>query len=675
MAGFIRRFGQFPSADVLTAIEGVNIIDLPPSGSIQGVGTGFACLIGEFQDCTFAVEFNETTALFEENMRPVEVVTAQDLANKSGGFDSTIGQFGGDGGNGFVALRNKGFSRLAIVPINLASSAGIKIWRELPTNTSVTDPTPSTPVAGGQVPAGTEFRSGVDRIKTAAPVFFADTEAFVTGVDGSVVAAAAAATQVFNSAGSTFETDGVQEGDILVCGVFGAAGAPGANAFTLRIVSVTSETGLVVEQLDGSNFAFTTDPATVFRIHPAAVASVGGQRQFSEAPGYNVPVRPLTDGQGTGSDVADGSWPVGTALTPVIVPPAITATTADPLSGLSGATNPATTVDYEALVQRSNAANDAALDALYSTAFDSLLDEDLPAREVNIVWAARRSNNNRTKLRQHVLDASAVGIGRTGVVSPELDITKSTALATVTGDTAPGVGATRDERVDYSWPPALTFIPEAVGIEIATADGKVTDQGDLDVSYDGFLVSILSNLAPERNPGEATTVTARAQAGALGIARNVPKLDINAYTLLRRRGIAGYRVDPTVGNVIQSGVTTSLISGQKNINRRRMADFIQDSLAARLVQLAKQPLTDDLEDTILTESTEFLEELLSADNPAAQRIQSFAPVDGVSGNTPELRAKGVFVIIVRVQTLATADFITIQTEIGEGVVTTTELAA
>ena len=56
MAGFIRRFGEFPSEAVLTAIEGVNIIDLPPPGSIIGVGTGFACIVGEVPDVTCAVE-------------------------------------------------------------------------------------------------------------------------------------------------------------------------------------------------------------------------------------------------------------------------------------------------------------------------------------------------------------------------------------------------------------------------------------------------------------------------------------------------------------------------------------------------------------------------------------------------------------------------------------------
>ena len=671
MAGFIRRFGEFPSEDVLTAIEGVNVISLPPPGSITGVGTGFACLVGEFPDMTYAVEVNETTGAITANPRAVEVFTAKDLQDKGGGFDSTLGQFGGDCGNAFLEYRNKSFSRFAILPIFMASAAGLRVFRKLPTNTSATSPTPVVPVEGAIVAAGREFRDGPDRIKTASRVVFGDTVAFVEGIDGSVTTAPSAVTQIFTGPTSTFITDGVQEGDALVMGVVGGASTLGSNADTYRIQAVTSETALVLEKQDGSFFVLTTDAATVFRIHPAAVADSGKNHQLSEQAGCLVPCRPLTDGQGTGSSAADGNWTVSTALTPLVVPPALTATSADPLSGLAARTGPTTVVAFEALVQKPNAANDAALDALYSAAIDTLLDEEDPARSINILWTARKSTNNRTKLKTHVLAASAIGIGRTCCIAPELDITKATALATVGGNTSPGVGATRDQRVFYSWPPALSFIPEAVGILLATADGKTTDQGDLDIPYDGYLASVLSNLAPERNPGEATTTTRAAQASVLGIGRNVPTLNINSYKFLKSKGIAGLRIDRKAGPIIQSGITSSLIAGEKNIARIRMADFIEDSIADRLVELAKQPLTESLKDTILTETTEFLEGLLSIDNLASQRISGFNPVDGVSGNTDAALAKGIYVIIIQVRTLASADHITIQTEIGEGVVITT----
>lgn len=675
MAGFIRRFSNFPSQAELEAIEGVNIIDLAPPGSIEGVGVGHSALVGEFADMSSAVAVDETTGVVSSDPVPVQVITAKDLTDKGGGFDETLGQFGGDGGNAFVELRNKKFSELSILAVNLTSTAGIRVWRELPTNKSATDATPVVAVQGAVVEAGTEFRATPDRIKTATRLVFADTPAFISGVDGNVTTAAAAATQAFGSPGSLFVTGSqpVKEGDIVATGVIGAASPTGPNAFTLRVVSVDTETTLTLERLDGTNFAFTTDAALPFRIHDAAVADTGKDHQLSEQAGYLIPCRPLTDGQGTGSSAADGSWTVSTLLTPLVVPPALTATTADPLSGLTASTGPTTTVDYVAAVQQPNAPNDAALDALYDTAIDAFLNDQAPARDVNLLWGARSSNNIRTKLRAHALQQSGQGIGRMTAISPELDITKASALATVGGDTAPGVGATRHERVVYSWPPVITFVPEAVGKVIATADGKTTDQGDLDTPGMGWLIATMSTLAPERNPGEATETTATSLAGVLGIARNVPTLDINGYKFLKQKGISGLRIDRRVGPNIQSGITSSLTSGQKNINRRRMADFIEDSIADRLVEMAKLPLTEELKDTILTETTEFLEGLLSANNPAAQRIAGFNPVDGVSGNTPELEACGIYVIIVSVRTLATADHITIQADIGEGVVLTQTL--
>lgn len=670
MAGFVRRFGEFPSEAALTAIEGVNIIDLPPPGSIAGVGTGVACLVGEFADMTFAVEVNETTGAVTENIQPVEAFSAQDLLDKLGGFDETLGQFGGDCGNAFAELRNKGFFRLVCVPINLASAVGVRLWRDLPTNAGTTNPTPIVPVPSAVVAAGRQFTTGTDNLRIAQRVVFSDDVAIVTGVDGAVSTAAAAATQTFESPGSTFVTDGVQEGDILVTGVIGAASPFGDNAFTLRIVAVVSETELTVEAMDGTDFNFTTNAAEVFRIHPAAAADTGKQNAFGDDAGYLIPVRPLTDGQGNLADAVDNTWAVGTVCTPSLVPTAASASSYNSLSGLGLATHPSTTLDFTAAVQKANPPNDAAIAALYTSAFTALLNEEAPSREVNIVWCARKDNTIRSSLRQHVIDASAVGIARVACISPELDITKLTALSTVSGSSAPGVGATRDERVNYSWPPVLTFVPEAVGFDLATADGKTTDEGILDMTGDGFLASILSNLAPERNPGESSQTTRRALAGVLGIGRNVPALSMNSYIQLRNVGIAGLRIDRVSGPVIQSGVTSSLTAGQKNINRRRMADFIQDSLASRFVQLSKLPLTESLKQTITGEATEFLEGLLSINNPATQRITAFE-VDNKSGNTPTLESKGIFVLIVRVRTLATADFITVQAEVGEGVVITT----
>jgi hypothetical protein len=135
---------------------------------------------------------------------------------------------------------------------------------------------------------------------------------------------------------------------------------------------------------------------------------------------------------------------------------------------------------------------------------------------------------------------------------------------------------------------------------------------------------------------------------------------------LRGKGIAALRIDRTAGPIFQSGITTSLTSGEKNINRRRMADFLEDSLSQRLVQFSKLPLTQSLKDTMVGETDAFLASLLSANNPPAQRINGYL-IDDKSGNTPTLEAQGIFVIIVKVRTLATSDFIVLTASVGESV--------
>jgi hypothetical protein len=181
---------------------------------------------------------------------------------------------------------------------------------------------------------------------------------------------------------------------------------------------------------------------------------------------------------------------------------------------------------------------------------------------------------------------------------------------------------------------------------------------------------VLSNLPPERNPGQAGSPVKEVMAPILGVQRGVTSLGLGDYINLRAQGVVGLRMDRTSGPIFQSGVTSSLVSGQKNINRRRMADFIQDSAADALAPLAKQPATQSWKDTVTGQVDSFLLELLSPNNPAAQRIDGYT-VDDKSGNTASLSAKGIFVVIAKVRMTPTGDFIVLQTEVGESVVVTT----
>jgi len=662
VSGFIRRYQFNPGAEIIKQIEGVVIVDLPPPGSIQGVGTGTTCVVGEYENMQYAVTISDS-GVVTTNPQPVEVFSSADMLTKVGGWDEFLGDFGADMGNAFVEIRNKRFSRLICAPVDLLTPSGgsqgtVRLWRQLPTNQSATVAQPITPVVAGQVSAGYEFLGGTDRIRLASTVTFGDAAAYTSGIDGAITAAGAAVTQTFNSATGDFVNEGVEAGDILVLGVIDGAGALGANADTYRVVSVTSATAIVVQKLDGASFNWTTGTAQPWRLHVANTADSAGtaQVQLSSTAGYNVLARPL-----------DATIPVATALTPSPVPTAPSATVWEPLSGLDGVTHPSTAITYDANVHAPNVTTTSLVNARYQAAIDALVNDVYPARDINIVVSARKSSLIRTKLKSHVLQASALGLTRRAIISPNID---ELDLVDVIGTASPGVGATRTDRIDYSWPGVQTFVPEAVGFEIATSDGSTTTDGILDVTGDTWLAAVESNLPPERNPGQATSPVPEVMAPVLSTARGTPNLGLAEYVTLKGAGICAVRFDRTAGPIFQSGVTSSLVSGEETILRRRMADFIQDSVARRVVFLSKQPLTRNLKDTITGEIVAFLDELLSPGNPSAQRIYGYE-VDDVSGNTPAMEAQGIFVVIIAVRLTPTADFIVIQTNIGQGVVLST----
>lgn len=663
--GFTRRFSQFPSIDVLTQIEGVVTVDQAPTGQIGGVSSGVACLVGEFADCTLGIAIDASGAI-TTRPRPTECFGPQDQADKLGGWDETIGEFGGDHGSGFVELQNKAFSRLVVVPINLASSRGARLWRKLPTNASATSPVPVVPVSGATVPAGREFKSGNNRARTAARVQFSAPPEFKTGVDGAVTAAGApAATQSFGSAAGGFlavvrpdGTLGVRVGDALVVGVIGGAAGLGANADTFRVQTVTSDVALAVEKQSGATFDWTTAAALPWRIHTGDSADTGGENALAAAGSYVVPMRPL-----------DATIAAATTITPTVAPPALTALSADPLSGLAMKTDPTTGLVFAANVQTPNIGSTAELDVLYGLAIDALIDDDLPEREVTHLWSARSSANIDTKGSAHVAAQKQTGIGRIWLFAPPLD---TTSLSTILGDAAPGAGAHRAREGIFNWPGVITFIPQAVGTNVKGADGLLYKNGQFDTPSTSWNAAILSQLAPERNPGQASDPVKTIMASAFSIQRNVSGLGIGQYTQLRAKGVMAPRLDRDSGMIFQSGVTRSLLAGEHEVYTRRFSFYVEDNVASFLAPFSKEVLTEALKDDIVGALHDFFDGLLSPNNTATARIRGYE-VDPVGGNTEQLGNAGVFVVQYSVEMRLIANTIVQQASVGYGVLNIAQL--
>ncbi len=351
-------------------------------------------------------------------------------------------------------------------------------------------------------------------------------------------------------------------------------------------------------------------------------------------PFANVPIRPATDD--------------GTALGGLV---SAVDTVTDSLFAAFAVTNP---LPVDA------ALSEAAVDAQYQAALDSTLNLNSVAREANLVWSARQSNNLRRMLRDNAVSASANGMfGRVAVTRAPM----GTAIATARGTAEPGVGATRNQRLVYCWPQWRSFVPTIALRGVAGGDG-FTDDGVIDIGADGFLVSVCSQLAPEENPGQLTGFLG----AVVGLESAAPELTITDYTNLRGSGICGPRMDEG-SPIYQSGVTSvdpTVNPNLRNIARRRMADFIQDSMARRAKAFSKKLSTRSRRNAIVGEQNAFLRGLLSPNNPDRARIEGYV-LDTKNGNTKESLAAGLFRVITRVRTLPSLDSIAVQTQIGETV--------
>lgn len=312
-----------------------------------------------------------------------------------------------------------------------------------------------------------------------------------------------------------------------------------------------------------------------------------------------------------------------------------------------------------------------AIDTRYQNALNAGLPGSTVVANVDIVASARQSDAIRTALLAHVVAASSEGPGRRANIRPPI----GTSLATAIGAVAPGVGATRAERVNYCYP----HFEQTLG-ELAELDPtEVISSQFILIGADSAMASILSVLAPENNPGQSTSeffdgglinpYIRKLEDGL--ITPGVPtRFSLANYISMKAAGVAGLRYSNEITEwVFQSGVTSVSPTQEPSrvaINRRHMADFLEDSMAAIALRYNKKPRTTDRLNALIGDITGFLELMLSAADLAKQRIDAYS-IDTKSGNTPQLQGSGITVIIVNVRTLDDLNQIVLQTTIGPNV--------
>lgn len=738
--GFIRRFGFDPGLAVLTAIEGVVIIDREPPLDITGVGAGVVTCVAEFENGPFAL--------------PTEVEGSGDLLATFGGFGYTYDGVASqnpcarsrraDGavnpeywnGNGFIALVNKRFSKLIITRVD--TSVGSVAFTRLASVSGGGDftfdlePAQTLQIDVGAGDVAATFNAAAATKQSADgtyPTTFAGGESVTVAVDGTqFVVTFQASDQTHNDViarinsflGYTAATaqslkttiTGRQRGTggsvqiVAVSGslvttatgftpglaVAGTGNVVNIDAVTVAeantIVSATSGlTGVVVDRDANGNVRATnvtgggagtikvdtTSTATAFGFPLGTSASAasgvagsipaGTRVQTSNgsivwvtmqdvpvlaasAGPYSVPVRHALD-DGTGASSTSGT---AVKVTEAIALGAFAVSNSLPLSA---------------------ALTESQIDARYAAAIATTQNVSSVAAQTNILFSGRQSNVVRTQLRANADDASNNGcFGRMACIRPPLGTLRSAARS---ASAQPGVGAYRDQRTVYCFPGVNTFVPQIAALGSAGGAG-FTDTGNIDVGWDSWVASLMSNLPPEENIGQATTFLNLINSLEVGNA-DIQTLTIDDYIAFRAAGICAPRIDGGVA-FAQSAVNSvdpSLQPNLKNIARRRMADFIQDSLSLLLMSFDKKLATKQRRALVLSAIGSFMDGLVSASNPSLQRIDSYS-LDGITGNTKAAIALGVYRVILRVKTLSSLDSIVLDTEIGETVEITEQAA-
>lgn len=299
------------------------------------------------------------------------------------------------------------------------------------------------------------------------------------------------------------------------------------------------------------------------------------------------------------------------------------------------------------------------MDNAYTAALAVTLDERLPSAQANYLLIARRTDAVVRDGISNTASADAEGLfGRKYITGNP--------LGTAPGDVIdPFIAGTisRTDKMFYTGLGLKVRVPNISAVGTAGGLGFTAD-GIITVRPDGPLTTICATLPPENNPGEASGLIEQFfEVDPFG-----SQLSIETYKFFKANGIAAPRRGLTDGMAFQSGITSSLNPSRLTAARRKMADFILDSLQLVLPLFIKKLNTQVRRDNVRSSMNNFLSGLESEQNPELARIEGYTLNDGQPPNTDALRAAGVHIVEADVRTLASMDNIVVQATIGEGVV-------
>lgn len=223
------------------------------------------------------------------------------------------------------------------------------------------------------------------------------------------------------------------------------------------------------------------------------------------------------------------------------------------------------------------------------------------------------------------------------------------------GDAITDVANYRDSdgRLIYAWPYVYTTIS---GVKTLTSPAA-------------WVASVFSQTSP--HVALSFSENTRFLAGIVDLEFKEGR---NGYISLNEAGILALERDLDIGFLIKNAVTTNIINSEKReVLRRRMADFLTDSMAFFLKNyqnaVNSKEKRDEVKSAILDFDTRLVRDKIL---PGEQDVKEGKPllVDTESLNTDSVVALGMFKILYKRRIFSSMRFIVLQAEIGTGVVVT-----
>jgi hypothetical protein len=732
---FVRRFTSIPTLEVIRSIEGVCLVDLAPPAPGTGVGTGVVLLVGEFEDGYFATDAEAKGGVeifgggdFLAKFGGFGFTYDNVIANHPCGR-----RHGGEcwNGNGWLKAYKLKCQRLIVSRVDtsvgevsfspMASIDGdagpfalaVGMTLSVTTNTGTAACTAlaaavahvdGTGGAFGTVAAGDSFNITVDELPTITVVLAAtDTtvSAVVAKINATVgITVASVDTADLDLDGQVKGTAGkivlanVTTGCLAKLGLT-AATTNGTGDFPNIEAATAAQVAALISAsstLGAINCEATVGPEGVLRVYedaggaPASIMINTGVGGMAAALGLTIGTAvTLADHDGgtipAGTRVYDASTPTKVWVTmqtldapagdlgpfDVKVRPALddgTATGASAAAIDTIADQPSwgalTVTNASALA---SALSEAAIDAAYSAALAKTLDLTGAVKDAGYLLMARRSDAVVRAGKSNAMDATANGCKARKLITGSMIATTASAAITE-------VASFRSDRVLYTTKGLKIYIPE---IATRGTDGGIgfTSDGIISVRPDGPLTTICASRPPEENPGQQTNLVDdffEVDAGGETLA-------LETYQAWKAAGICAPIIDGAFGTMFQSGVTTSLETAKITAARRKMADFIDDSIVELGKPYCKQLTSQSRRDALRGAVDSFLGGLLSVEKPASQRINSFSVDDtAAAGNTADVLALGAYYMVIRVRTLSSMDYLVFQVEAGENAITVQQAA-